>query len=190
MGIKGATKYENVFEENQRYGYWLVLDKKIFIDKEAKVFCKCTECNLTEKYVPAFQLIKGISKRCSVCGYSNKGEKNPSWKGYNEIPYAWFSKYFERKNKKRRSGNISIEDVYNLWITQNKKCSLSGLEIDFIKRDDGISASIDRIDSKVEYVLNNIQLVHKDVNLMKNHFNQDYFLEICERITEQRRKKN
>jgi len=38
--------------------------------------------------------------------------------------------------------------------------------------------------------LNNIQLVHKDVNLMKNHFNQDYFLEICEKITEQRRKEN
>jgi hypothetical protein len=25
---------------------------------------------------------------------------------------------------------------------------------------------------------------------MKNHFNQDYFLEICEKITEQRRKEN
>jgi len=116
-------------------------------------------------------------------------ENNPAWKGYKEIPFSWFSKYFERKGKKR-VGTIKIKDVYDLWIKQDKKCALSGLEIDFIKRKNGISASIDRIDSDQEYNIENIQLVHKDVNLMKNHFSQEYFFNICEKIYNERKEKN
>lgn len=188
MGKKGTTKYDGKFKINDMCGKWLILDDKIIIEKEAKVFCKCTECNLTERYVPAFQLVNGVSQRCSICGFSNKKENNPSWRGYKEIPYAWFSKYFIRGNKKR-SGNITIQEVYDLWIKQNKKCKLSGLYIDFVKTQNGISASIDRIDSKQEYIISNIQLVHKDINLMKNHFNQDYFLDVCEKITNEKKRK-
>jgi hypothetical protein len=187
MGKKGQTKYEGSFNKNQMFNKWLVIDDKVVMMREARLLCRCTECNITEKYVPIIQLITNVSKRCSVCGYSRKLSDNPAWKGYKEIPYAWFSKYFERHNKKR-TGNISIENVYDMWIKQNKKCSLSGLNIDFIKKENGVSASIDRIDSKKEYVIDNIQLVHKDVNLMKNHFNQEYFLDICEKIVNGRKK--
>jgi hypothetical protein len=113
---------------------------------------------------------------------NNIGEKNAFWKGYKDIPFHWFSKYFLRKGKKR-SGDITIEQVYNLWIKQDKKCKLSGLDIDFIRRDNGVSASIDRIDSSKEYTIDNIQLVHKDINLMKNYFNQEYFISICKMVT-------
>lgn len=188
MGKKGQTKYEGLFHKNQMFNKWMVVDDKVVILKEARLLCRCTECNITQRYVPIIQLMKNISKRCSGCGYSRKQDENPAWKGYKEIPFAWFSKYFIRKNKKRE-GNITIEDVYQIWIKQNKKCNLSGLDIDFIRRENGISASIDRIDSNQEYTLSNIQLVHKDINLMKNHFNQDYFLKICEKITNERKQK-
>jgi hypothetical protein len=113
-----------------------------------------------------------------------KMENNPAWKGYKEIPYGWFSKYFERGNKKNhRTGDITIQQIYDIWIKQNKKCALSNVDIDFIQRDKiGISASIDRIDSKKEYVIDNVQLVHKDVNLMKNHYDQNYFIKMCKLI--------
>jgi hypothetical protein len=68
MGSKGVSKYDNIFKVNQIYGKWLIVDEKIFIDGEAKVLCRCLECNQTEKYVPAYQLVTGVSKRCSVCG--------------------------------------------------------------------------------------------------------------------------
>lgn len=184
MGKKGSSKYEGKIEKNRQYNKWLVLDEKIIIDKEAKVLCKCLECNVTEKYLPVFQLLSGVSKRCSVCGYSRKLSNNSQWKGYEEIPFAWFSKYFLRQGRKR-IGSVTIEDIYNLWLSQDKKCALSGVEIDFVRNiGTGISASIDRIDSNGEYDLFNIQLVHKDVNLMKNSFNQNYFINLCKKITE------
>ena len=30
---------------------------------------------------------------------NTKRENNSQWKGYKEIPYGWFSRYFERKKK-------------------------------------------------------------------------------------------
>ena len=188
MGKKGQTKYEGMFYKNQTFNKWIVIDEKVVIIREARLLCRCTECNVSEKYVPIIQLINNVSKRCSSCGYSRKQNENPAWKGYKEIPFAWFSKYFLRKGRKRK-GDISIEDVYDLWIKQNKKCALSGLDIDFIKKEKGISASIDRIYSNGEYVLENIQIVHKDVNLMKNSFSQEYFIELCKKISDEKHRK-
>jgi hypothetical protein len=189
MGKKGKSKYDGSIEKNQKFNKWMVVDNKIFLEKEAKVLCRCTECNITEKHVPILHLINGLSKSCTKCGFSRKQSENPAWKGYKEIPFAWFSNYFIRKGKKR-TGSITIEDIYNLWIKQNKKCSLSGVEINFTKNDiEGITASIDRIDSKKEYDLDNIQLVHKDVNLMKNKFNEEYFINMCKKIVENNEKR-
>jgi hypothetical protein len=157
-----------------------------------KRICPKCECEINYQIYKSFHSAKTRNSVCKSCRTrmanaspkrNAKMEKNPAWKGYKEIPYSWFSKYFERKGKKRQ-GNITIEDVYNLWLKQNKKCNLSGLDIDFIRRENGITASIDRIDSQKEYYIENIQLVHKDVNLMKNNFNLKYFIEICKKIHE------
>ena len=114
-----------------------------------------------------------------------KRHNNSQWKGYKEIPYGWFSKYFERKGRKRAiPGDITIQQVHELWEKQSRKCALSGIEIGFYDCGKNHSCSIDRIDSSKEYTLDNIQLVHKDVNLMKNKFSQEYFLETCRKITE------
>lgn len=180
MGSKGKSKYVGKFEIGEKYGRWTVVSDELLVIHEAKIKCKC-ECG-NEANVSAHALMVEKSTQCSTCGNDLKGSKNGQWKGYKEIPYSWFSKYFERGNK-HRTGNITIEDVYNLWISQDKKCNLSGMSIDFKRRkNSGVSASIDRIDSLKEYTIDNIQLVHKDVNLMKNHFNQDYFITMCKRI--------
>lgn len=134
---------------------------------------------------------KSLCRSCTCLIRNKSGEldnsksKNSQWKGYNEIPYGWFSKYFERSkgNRKKHIGTITIKDVYELWIKQNKKCNLSGLTIGFYDDGKNHTCSIDRIDSAKEYDLNNIQLVHKHVNLMKNHFNNGYFIDICKLIS-------
>jgi hypothetical protein len=154
---------------------------------------ECPECAQTITYdnkssYKSAQYRNSICKRCRTIRANksekrnNSGEKNPFWKGYKDIPFHWFSKYFLRKGRKR-DGDITIQQIYDLWIEQDKKCKLSGLDIDFIRRDNGVSASIDRIDSSKEYTIDNVQLVHKNINLMKNSFNQDYFISVCKMIS-------
>lgn len=79
---------------------------------------------------------------------------------------------------------ITIEDIYNKYISQNKKCALSGLEIFFTHNSHSSkgTASVDRIDSSKGYAIDNIQIVHKHVNEMKMAHNQDYFINMCKLI--------
>lgn len=162
------------------------------MNKEYKRVCpRCSKEIKYSSYKTHNQAIhrNSVCKSCrtSIANMSPKRDnslsKNPAWKGIEDIPYSWFSKYFERR--KKRTGTITIENVFEMWIKQNKKCALSGVDIGF--RDTGKfgnTCSIDRIDSEKEYTLDNIQLVHKDVNIMKNKFNQDYFLELCQKINQ------
>lgn len=116
---------------------------------------------------------------------NSKLENNSQWKGYKNIPFNWFSKYFLR-GRKKRTGNITLQQVSELWDKQNGKCALSGLNINWNDDEKGHTCSIDRIDSKKEYILENVQLVHKDVNLMKNKFNNDYYIDICKLVATNR----
>lgn len=153
-------------------------------------FRECPDCKSKIEYKWNYQLQQAIQRNscCKSCRAvrANKSTKrnnrlasNPAWAGYEEIPGSWFTRYFLRANKTKRTGTITIQDVWKLYLSQNKKCALSGVPISFKKDSNGYSASIDRIDSKKEYDLENIQLVHKDVNIMKNRFNQEDFIEFC-----------
>lgn len=160
---------------------------------DVKLSRNCPNCE-KEIIYSCYKSWYSANRRNSVCkscrtAIANKSllrnvkkENNKQWKGYKDIPFNWFSKYFLR-GKKKRTGTINIEQVYELWIKQNKKCALSNLDINFYDDGNGHTCSIDRIDSNKEYDLENIQLVHKDVNLMKNKFNQDYFIDICKLIS-------
>lgn len=155
----------------------------------------CTNCNKEIIYNNKYNLERSVRNNsfCRSCTclirnnnkeFDNSKANNSQWKGYKDIPYSWFSRYFERANKIKRTGTITIEDVYNLWIKQNKKCNLSSLNIGFYDDGKTHTCSIDRIDSSKEYEINNIQLVHKHVNLMKNHYNNEYFINMCKLIAE------
>ena len=63
-------------------------------------------------------------------------------------------------------------------IEQENKCALSGIEISFKNK----TASVDRKDNNKGYDKSNIQLVHKDINLMRNKFTIEYFKNLCELV--------
>ena len=177
-----SKKYRELLFVGSKFGNWEVISNKIIKNSYNKksIECQC-KCGV-KKYVNIYSIIHEESTGCSKCIHK-KGQESKAYKGYKEIPLKWFSRYTRRD----RECNITLEEVYDLWIKQGKKCKLSGLPIDFKNQLINSSnyrcdTSLDRIDSSKGYIKGNIQLVHKNVNRMKSDFDEEYFIQMCNLI--------
>lgn len=145
---------------------------------------RCLKCNREKLSYPNHVYKEMISCRCN----RKKGKDHPGWRGYKEIG----KHVFEKIRRQAKVGNrdyefkITIEDIWDLYLKQNRKCALSGIELRFptlVSSNDG-TASLDRIDNNNGYTKDNIQWVHKHINQMKNNFPQSYFIDLCKLVTE------
>jgi hypothetical protein len=77
--------------------------------------------------------------------------------------------------------DISAEYIWGLFLSQNRKCALSGYDICFGK---GVekTASLDRIDSTKGYIEGNVQWLHKTINILKLDYGQDEFISYCRAV--------
>lgn len=107
---------------------------------------------------------------CKPCSSLLKNHKG----SYEEIPIAWFNSKTRRAKQRDYEFTITIENIWDIYIAQDKVCALSGVPISF-----NDTASLDRIDNSIGYIKSNIQIVHKDVNYMKYTYSQDYFIKMC-----------
>lgn len=132
-------------------------------------------------------------KNCNIksCGCITKeliGEKHPDWKGYKQISETFWNAHINRNSKKNGRKYIPVtitkEYAWNLFEQQNKKCKLTNLDITFPSnwKDNTWTASLDRINSSIGYIPGNVQWVHKHINIMKNIYTNDYFIELCKLV--------
>ncbi len=77
---------------------------------------------------------------------------------------------------------ITPKQVWDQYILQNKKCAYCNRDISFLTK----TASIDRIDSKLGYYIDNIQIVHKVINNMKSSLPEEHFLSFINDIFKHR----
>lgn len=141
--------------------------------------CQC-ECG-RKKIINASSLIKGLTKTCGYCADRH------SFKGYKDISGSYWRRVIENSEKRSLNFNITPEYVWNIYIEQERRCALSGVHILFHKNQDKgslQSASIDRISSKLGYVENNIQVLHKRVQKLKDVVPNDEFIYWCKLIHE------
>jgi hypothetical protein len=84
--------------------------------------------------------------------------------------------------------DLDANYLWQLYLNQNKKCALSGLDIFFnsTSRSGDGNASLDRKDSNKGYTKENVQWVHKDINRIKWELEEKYFLSLVESIYKHR----
>lgn len=185
------SKYEGTVKGGDIFGKWKVIDCNIVkLRGNACVKVKC-ECGF-EGIRSIGDLVKKNSTCCDKCGHSKKGDQNKTFKGYKLVPGSFVQRYRRSAKNKGFQYKISAEIIYNKWIQQKCKCALSGVDISFENEVPDptryqCTASIDRIDSKVGYIPTNIQIVHKFVNIMKNYFDENEFIKMCENIVSHRK---
>lgn len=141
--------------------------------------CRC-DCG-REVITGACNLKKGHTKSCGCIIKESVSKRH--WQGFEGISLSFYHKIMACAKRRNIDFNVSIEDIWNLFIKQNKKCALSGVDIIISGKGSKIScyfkdqtASLDRIDSNKPYTIDNIQWVHKDVNKMKQNFSEEEFL--------------
>lgn len=122
--------------------------------------------------------------------------RGATFKGYEMISGEFWALIKSSAEKREIPFEITIEEA---WDKFDGKCSLTGLPIKFesraVRNRDVDTrklrtASLDRINSSRSYAKDNVQWVHKDVNIMKNRFPQEYFINVCKLISNKNESKN
>jgi hypothetical protein len=180
---------------NKKFGKLTVIDRAPNKNNWTMWNCVCECGNTLVCY--STHLIRNNTKSCG-CSMITRGASHIQWTGCGEISgNIWSSirrngksdsttKRKVRKGRENLPFDIDIEYIWDLFLKQNRKCSLSGVDIYFRgKSSRDITASLDRIDNSLGYIKGNVQWVHKDVNKMKNVFTQEYFLDMCKKIAQQ-----
>ena len=110
---------------------------------------------------------------------------NSNWKGYGDLSGDHWRRIQQGALSRNLELNITIEDAWDVYLQQNGKCAISGVDIILRGQEIGISskqvhkkttASLDRINSSKGYTIDNIQWIHKDLNQMKSDRTMETFL--------------
>jgi hypothetical protein len=174
---------------NKTLGTWSVISEMFIENGEETFFCKCI-CGATKNMRLKYLSNKRI-KTCPCSSFS----KGKNFQGVGDLSKAYYTSFYSSRMLKGKyfdKENITIEYLWDLFLKQNKKCAISGLEINLLRnwsnynncKVRGISqtASIDRIDSSKDYVIGNIQWVHKTINYMKGSMSDEDFIKICSKV--------
>lgn len=115
--------------------------------------------------------------------------KNHNWRGYGEISGAYWTCVKGNAKKRKLKILVSIADAWNVFLSQERKCALSGVNLSFSQNwskngQREQSASLDRKDNSKSYTKENIRWIHKQLNQMRIRINDEDFLKWCKLVAE------
>ncbi len=139
------------------------------------------------------------SRECTgIANIENLPEKAPTDhlpKGRIADKYSPFREYLKlirrRTALRHEEMAVTLEDLRQLWEQQNGRCPLTGWQMELPPTTDWSKtpltprrASIDRIDSSVGYVPDNIRFVAMMANFCKNSFTDADVIAFCHAVAE------
>lgn len=175
-------------KKGETYNFWTVLEDNYYKFESsnhrcAKCICKCGEIQL----VRIDLLIKNLNKSCPKCHIFTKKKWS---KSIGDFSRNHFNEIKQQAKSRNFKFDLSQEFLWNLFLKQNKKCKISGLDITLSNKlinnqtdRKNISASLDRIDSFKGYTEDNVQWVHKCINIMKGALPDNVFISICKQVS-------
>lgn len=163
---------------NQKYNHILI--KSHAYNRRQNSYWNCV-CDCGKEFIRTVGAI--VSNRIKSCGCLQHSEI----KRYEDITYNCFNRIKNQAKRRNIQFDISIEDIWEQYQKQKGLCALSGIEVYFSTKypnrdpESGSfnDASVDRIDSTQGYTKDNIQIVHKHINWMKNDTPQGLFVLWC-----------
>lgn len=156
-------------------------EKRIGGGKHVQWKCRCLLCQ-EEFTIESHSISKSINKSCGKCA-RKLSRKNKYITGlvYQNIKSGAI--------KRKKEFNLTKDYLSDLYLKQDKKCALTGLDIKLSEtakehQTGYTTASLDRIDSSKGYVEGNVQWVHKRINIMKWTDNEEEFIDWCRKVVD------
>lgn len=173
---------------NKRFGFLLVIENLTKLhDRRTSWLCKC-DCGKDHK-VYGYHLNSGRTTRCIDCAREAAGQTR---KG-GELSNGTWGQILAGARSRNIDVLLSKEEALEIFINQNRCCALTGVSLKLsrvrFESKKFVTASLDRIDSKKPYEKSNVQWIHKELNIMKNSFNQQKFIDWCVKVSDKWRKK-
>ena len=129
-------------------------------------------------------VVCGRIKSCS-CQRFRKGASNALWTGHGEMSGTFWNSVVTNARHRNIKVAVTPKEAWEKFISQNRKCAITGIDLQFISgatKHDG-TASLDRIDSTKDYIVGNIQWVHKTINYIKRDLSDAEFVEWCKKVS-------
>ena len=166
---------------NQRFGKLLVLEKTRVYKRSWLWKCLCDCGNTCEAVGSKLKLYRKLS-----CGCLLKREGRWNWCGYKDISGFFWRRILNGAKARKLNVGITIQYAWDIFEKQNKKCALTGETLFFSTKDDSYNgnASLDRIDPSKGYEVENVQWVHKIVNVIKWDMDENELIYWSRKIAE------
>ncbi len=179
----------------KKFGQLLVLKDSGKRAKSGRVLwlCKC-DCGNTAEINSKYLL----SEDTQSCGCLKPTLLHKNTDKVGEISKSFWSRIKRGAKQRNLEFKITREYAWSIFLKQQRKCSLTEMDIHLPKyhgkrslpnRGRNHTASLDRIDNSKGYIIGNVRWLHKDVNKMKNTHEEEYFINICKKISNINNKK-
>lgn len=152
----------------------------IKVTEEGEILAKCPTCHGYRTYArikdARYRLKTG--SECSACAKFRR-RQFALVQGFSGTE---FSNMAVAAMRRRRNWELSLEDIIHIWDKQQGRCAFTGVLLQKYPR----SWSIDRIDNSCGYTPGNVQLVLKEINMLRGKLTVEKFLEYCRQIATNR----
>jgi hypothetical protein len=114
---------------------------------------------------------------CKSCAY---------WEGVGEISKDCFSGIVRSAKKRSLDFDLTMEFLWDLFLKQERLCALTKVPLIFCRNRRKFpppTASLDRIDSNLGYVKENVQWIHKTIQQMKWDYPQNEYINWCKLVS-------
>lgn len=150
---------------------------KVRRNSEGRWCSSCPSCGCEQAYTRKDHARQSSASgwRCRKCCAHEKSFTNNAPVGPVR---RMFNKYKRSACKRGISWSISFEEFDK---SCKNICALSGWPLSY--NNQKTTASLDRIDSSKPYSIDNVQWVHTMVNMCKNKYPQEMFIQMCRDIS-------
>lgn len=177
---------------DEQYGEYRVVSTNVILSSDSKrmfnVKCSCGR----EEFKRAAHLASGRCKSCKSCTSKRTAKNHPPptiFKGVGGLSRTHYSSIKHGAQRRDIKFDLTINYLWDLFLAQDKRCALTGLPLVLepsIKNSnvnwDLITASVDRKNSDLGYIQDNVWWVHKEANRLKNNYPMSELLYWCNLI--------